>query len=305
MNTITNWTEISKQKGLSESFMNEYKDYLDWALLTKHQIFSESFIEKHQSLLKWDQVAMYQKLSESFIEQFQNNFHWYYISKHQTLSEEFMEKHAIRIKWNTISKSQKLSESFIEKFQAKLDWFDISENQELSESFIEKHTGNVKWATICKHQTLSFSFLNKNIHCITLKWLQENPNLSLSEKEYAILNENFIQHWKAFIRFENLSSYMKEGTQEHNMFLTFKTNTFTKRKNAKIYLFNCHIGDLHYQSNKPHILYEFGDHLEDCIVFNTPQENVAFEYILNLFLKENHIIDKYLPSSNIYDALPF
>ena len=82
--------EISKTPGLTEQFIDENAENLNWFL-----------------------ISMYQKLSEPFIEKYADKIDWLIVSTRQKLSEEFIEKHADKVNWNRIFAYQKLSNKFI------------------------------------------------------------------------------------------------------------------------------------------------------------------------------------------------
>jgi len=165
-----NWDYLSKEKFLSEPFIEKFQDKFYWDSISKNQKLSEEFIEIHQDQIDWFRISMFQKLSEPFIEKFYNRVFWDEICEKQTLSEPFMEKFAHKIWWHLIASSQTLSEDFIEKHQDKIDWSCISEYQILSESFIEKHEHDVNWHYICVFQKLSEKFIEKEKFKYKVDW---------------------------------------------------------------------------------------------------------------------------------------
>jgi hypothetical protein len=54
------------------------------------QKLSEDFIREIQDKVDWECISRQQKLSEEFIREFQNKVDWYYIRKYQKLSEDFI-----------------------------------------------------------------------------------------------------------------------------------------------------------------------------------------------------------------------
>lgn len=81
-----NWTEISKQAGLTEDFMREYQEELMWNLLCEYQVLSEDFIEEMEKKVNWDILASYQRVSFPFIKK--HNFHFFrkYLERNPYLS---------------------------------------------------------------------------------------------------------------------------------------------------------------------------------------------------------------------------
>jgi hypothetical protein len=57
---------------LSEDFIREFKDRVDWYYISKCQKLSESFIREFQDKVDWDNILVYQKLFEEFKKEFIN-----------------------------------------------------------------------------------------------------------------------------------------------------------------------------------------------------------------------------------------
>ena len=157
-----NWKEISKYKGLSETFIKKYIDKVDWYFISMYQKLSEDFIDKHTNKVNWNNISKHQKLSENFIDKYTDKVDWYLISMYQKLSEDFINKHTDKINWTNISMYQKLSEDFIDKHTDKINWDAISIYQKLSEDFIDKHTDKINWNNISKHQVITSKFADKH-----------------------------------------------------------------------------------------------------------------------------------------------
>ena len=96
-----NWKEISKYKGLSETFIKKYIDKVDWYFISMYQKLSEDFIDKHTNKVNWYLISKYQKLSEDFIDKHTNKVNWNNISKHQVITSKFADKHNIKINNNS------------------------------------------------------------------------------------------------------------------------------------------------------------------------------------------------------------
>lgn len=90
---------------------------------------SESYIRQHADKLNWDQISIYQTLSESFMREFKSELDWFFISRYQKLSESFIREFQNRVSWSGISEFQKLSEPFIIEFQNKVNWSKILKHQ--------------------------------------------------------------------------------------------------------------------------------------------------------------------------------
>ena len=89
-----NWYDwrFYSNNNLSEEFIKEFQNKVEWDYISIYQNLSEDFIRNEKpfiSPMNWTYISEYQKLSENFIREFKNNVNWEYISKYQTLSEDF------------------------------------------------------------------------------------------------------------------------------------------------------------------------------------------------------------------------
>lgn len=101
--TLSKLFEISDDKfilmdtpfnqNLSETFIEKFKDKIDWYGVCNNQKLSEDFIRKYQDKVDWETISYRQKLSEEFIEEFSHKLDWQCISEEQNLSKEFIIKH--------------------------------------------------------------------------------------------------------------------------------------------------------------------------------------------------------------------
>ena len=71
--TGTNW-EFYKYKSLSEDFIREYQDKVDWGYISEYQSLSEDFIREFKDRVAWDWISECQVLSEDFIREFIREF---------------------------------------------------------------------------------------------------------------------------------------------------------------------------------------------------------------------------------------
>lgn len=85
------------------SFVEEYKEYINWDVLLTEKNFSTDFLEQYQEYLIWDTVSKEQTLSEDFIETFSDLVNWKHIATYQSLSLPFIKKHRHTINLDDIS----------------------------------------------------------------------------------------------------------------------------------------------------------------------------------------------------------
>ena len=190
---------ISIHQKLSEDFIREFQNEIDWWAISIHQKLSEDFIREFQNRVNWAAIASYQKLSEDFIREFQSKVDWEAISKYQKLSEEFIREFQSKVDWTGISNTQKLSEDFIREFQSKVDWEAISKYQKLSEEFIREFQSKVDWKAISKPQKLSEGFIRE--FQSKIDW----EAISIYQK----LSEEFIREFQSKVDWEAISKFQK------------------------------------------------------------------------------------------------
>ena len=79
---------ISVRQKLSEDFIREFKDKVNWVYISQYQKLSEDFIREFKGKINWYCIDQYQKLSKDFIGEFRltlpkNN--WLYTTKKEKL----------------------------------------------------------------------------------------------------------------------------------------------------------------------------------------------------------------------------
>jgi hypothetical protein len=155
------WESVSICAKLSENCIREFQKELHWKMMSQHQNLSESFIREFQNKVDWVKVSKHQNLSESFIVEFQNKVDWKKISKHQNLSESFIVEFQNKLNWQKISKHQNLSSSFIKQFENNLSWFGLSCNKKLSRDIIREFQNKIDWVVKVKRCRLSEDFIRE------------------------------------------------------------------------------------------------------------------------------------------------
>ncbi len=106
------WSYVSSNMELSEEFIREFADKLDWGGIVQNgwirrsktgisacQVLSESFMKEFIHKLDWKMISRYQTLSETFINMYSDSVHWNYISMYQALTIPFIRKHKNRLLW--------------------------------------------------------------------------------------------------------------------------------------------------------------------------------------------------------------
>jgi hypothetical protein len=59
---------------LTEDFIREFSDKVDWDWISYSQNLSENFVREFQDKVNWKDIFKHQNLSESFIREFKDKF---------------------------------------------------------------------------------------------------------------------------------------------------------------------------------------------------------------------------------------
>jgi len=168
------WYDISLNYILSEDFMREFKDYLEWDIVCDKQYLSEEFIT--ELLIDSDYTSKYihwigifykkTNFSEDFLRKyaylFNNKYIWINLSRHP-LSETFITDYSKQISWINICYAvdfDKISEIFLRKFQYKIrstfvNFVNNTGFQSLKEEYIKFHQALKKYKINVKPKYLS------------------------------------------------------------------------------------------------------------------------------------------------------
>lgn len=120
-NYYNSWTKIVADFILTEDFIREFQNKVNWWDISRFQYMSEDFISNYRNYIDWNNICTYQKLSESFIRKFYDKVNWNYICKYQKLSEDFIREFQDKVDWYKIVIYQKLNKEFIYEFKDKFD----------------------------------------------------------------------------------------------------------------------------------------------------------------------------------------
>jgi hypothetical protein len=107
---------------LTEGFMREYSDKLDWNSLFSNFKLPKSIIDEFSGSVDWSKISCLNNLSDDFVEEFSGFLHWEAISEYRHLSEDFIRKFEEYVEWDLISGNQDLSEPFILEFTHRIDF---------------------------------------------------------------------------------------------------------------------------------------------------------------------------------------
>jgi len=77
---------ISRKEKLSEDFIREFQDKLDWWWISNSQVMSENLMRSLQDKINWEESSIYQKFSENFMREFKDKIDWWQVSYYQDFS---------------------------------------------------------------------------------------------------------------------------------------------------------------------------------------------------------------------------
>lgn len=123
------WEEVARDLvfyfNLTEDFLYEYRDSLNWNCICTWQDLSEKFIWYMRKYINWETILENQKLSEKFIRENSARFkheHWYSLSLNQKIkfSEEFMREYRDLLEWTSLCDKQHFTLDFIRENMDKI-----------------------------------------------------------------------------------------------------------------------------------------------------------------------------------------
>lgn len=200
----TLWDRISRDN-ISELFIIQYANFVNWDIIEKWQTLSEPFIIQNIDMLNLSAICANNRLSESFLENQKGSFAkeiWNSVCQFQILSCDFIRRNETHINFRFLSKNANLSESVMDQFKFQLHWGSISRYKSMSLQTIEKYEDLVDWVKIVAYQKLSEHFIEKHIDKINWKIVSVSQSLS----------EEFIErharevHWEYIFKYQTLSN---------------------------------------------------------------------------------------------------
>lgn len=182
---------MQKCPTIGEIIINELSNNNDWNSISKRNL-TDDFIEEFQEKLNWDLLSQLHTLSRSFIKKYMNILNWKCVSMNKSLTDELIYIYKDKLDWRTISRYQNLSENLIDKYNHLLNWENISMFQNLSTQSIIKYKNNLNILKLLEYN--KYFYKNKESHSI-INWSSLN-NTKLSK--------NFINKYSNYLNIDNL-----------------------------------------------------------------------------------------------------
>ena len=120
--TKSHWHWITCRQKLSEDFIKEFSDEVDFDWVVAYQDVSEEFIELFQDKINWYQVSS-KKLSNNFIIKFAHKLDWTKVH-YKNISEDLIREVQNFIPsyaWHGVFTEVKRSREFLKEFYSKID----------------------------------------------------------------------------------------------------------------------------------------------------------------------------------------
>lgn len=200
-----------KNNKLTEQFIEENKDDLNWKHIVKWIDLSEPFIEKFADRLTWDYILLYQtQITDEFILKHKNDFkHWDYLGVYRETSIDLAYKILDKINWPAYSAEGKMSEDFMREFKDKLDWTRVTMGyaNRFSDQFIREMKDYINWYYILRERKkISIDFLREIVN----KLLPKTGVKAILKAIGSQLNDNNIPEVMGMIRKYNIEKEVLE-----------------------------------------------------------------------------------------------
>jgi hypothetical protein len=107
--------KLYRHHWISENFIEENADWLNWSFLVSYQPLSTKLIEKYHLKIDFDTLIEYQKVSQKILLKFREQINVDKLTKYHTLTDKFIARYhdLFCMSWGNICFYQKLSLQFL------------------------------------------------------------------------------------------------------------------------------------------------------------------------------------------------
>ena len=131
------WTNLSSNPNLTETFIETYKDKINFSSLSKNKNLTETIAKKYISKLDFAKL-----------------------SKNTNLSNEFFDMNSHRITWDAFSRYNLITCWFYEKHHNSINKYELSKNENLTQEFVKKYLHDINYNILLAHNNkLPFDFI--------------------------------------------------------------------------------------------------------------------------------------------------
>jgi hypothetical protein len=175
---------IFATQNVPEDIIRDNIDKVNLAAITMSKTLSEEFIRDFKEQLDWENVCMYQpNLSLALVKEFEDEMDWEILSVRTASTDpEIIREYQTKLNIQEVVECQTLPEDLLREFASFLDeegWRILSMTQDLSEDFIRQYQDKVNWTMIVECQ----------IHAISPEFALEFLDRSDSEEWQALASK--------------------------------------------------------------------------------------------------------------------
>jgi hypothetical protein len=153
------WDAIGKEQELSEDFIREFADYLNWdgwdGICLKQRGWSFEFMREFEDYIDWEMICrspLY--TTDEFIREFEDYIDWWLIS--HSASEAIIREYHDQLDWEELSACVHLPTSLICEFQDRVDWNLISIHQTIEPELVKQCGQYLDWQDMDDEGRLRF-----------------------------------------------------------------------------------------------------------------------------------------------------
>jgi hypothetical protein len=119
--------KVYKQYWVSDKFIEENANWINWDLLCMYQPLKPKLVEKYHLDIDFDKLVSYQKVSQKILLKFREDIDVDNLVKYQPLTEKFIEKYhdLFEMCWSNIVFYQQLSLQFLIDHKNKFEIDDL------------------------------------------------------------------------------------------------------------------------------------------------------------------------------------
>lgn len=110
------WTNLSSNPNLTETFIETYKDKINFSSLSKNKNLTETIAKKYISKLDFVKLSKNKNLSNEFFDMNSHHIVWDAFSRYNLITCWFYEKHHNSINKDELSKNENLTQEFVKKY---------------------------------------------------------------------------------------------------------------------------------------------------------------------------------------------
>ena len=127
--------------------------------LCKDFILSEKFMRDYANYLDWGSISVYQTLSENFMKEYKHRLVWYYVTRNQKMSDEFIREMKDYITWSSFPYEKVKSIDFIREWKDYIDWNNFTIHfpiKNITREFVNEFHNELWWKYL-KYRDYLFS----------------------------------------------------------------------------------------------------------------------------------------------------